>query len=234
MLAWFDAIIQSHPKEVAAAISTASVAFGQLIRELWARWRKYKQEELNAEASGGDMLAIQNQLQRIVNETAALRAFIVVVTNGGGALREAKSNLFITIVSEATLRAVEPIKNHWSRREVTDSYRASVLSHLIEKDEKSIILDLSEVNPGQLRDQWQVSDVLSASIETLWRAEDDRKLVYLAVHHAAPASMVMPNEDDDEDPDSEDSAVRSSRAAFTRWVISSAANTLKTRVKGIP
>lgn len=107
-MGWLGDFVENHPTEVVTAIGAIGAAVSTAAQWAWARFKEYRNS--SAEAKGDALVEIQHQLQRLPDESAVIRAFVVKVTNGGGAITQAGSELYISIVLEAKAPGVEPIR----------------------------------------------------------------------------------------------------------------------------
>lgn len=189
-MGWISELVESHPTAVIGAIGSLGSSLTLLARWAWDRWKESRNLSLAEQA---DLRAsAQDLLQRIPDISPALRALLVRVTNGGGALKDG-SVLYLTIEMEARQPDVRSVRREWQQREAPESYRTSILVPLVE-GAASHVISTDDLGPGPLRDQYLLDGVKSTAIVVIDRLPDGSGLWYLAVHTPVLAVEILSDE----------------------------------------
>lgn len=216
---WLRAYMDEHPGTVAASLTALGAAASRAADWAWKRWTEYRATD---EQRRGEALAeIQRLLQRIPDDTAAVRAMLVTARSEHP-LSEPGS-IYITVHSEAKAPGVAPILELWQRRTAELSYRSLIVAPLLSNEAPVLVIDVAGAPPGDLRDQWLVSDVRACTVVRLHVSTTE--LWYLAVHHAVPAALIL----------GEDSEQAGENTVRGRWVVATTASQLTALIqKALP
>jgi hypothetical protein len=186
-MGWIGDFVEAHPTAVIGAIGSLGSSLTLLARWAWDRWRESRTYTLAEQADLRS--SAQDILQEIPNISPALRALLVRVSNGGGALKE-EGPLYITIEMEARQPHIRAVRPEWQQREAPESYRQGILLPLVQ-GANTHVAATDDILPGPLRDQHLLDGVKSTSIVVLHREVDGGSMWYLAVHTPVIAADIM-------------------------------------------
>jgi len=189
-MGWIGDFVEAHPTAVIGAIGSLGSSLTLLARWAWDRWRESRTYTLAEQADIRS--SVQEILQEIPNISPALRALLVRVSNGGGALKE-EGPLYITIEMETRQPHIRSLRAEWQQREAPESYRISILLPLVQGSTTHVVAT-DDIQPGPLRDQHLIDGVKSTSVVVLHRAADGGSMWYLAVHTPVIAADIMTDE----------------------------------------
>lgn len=189
-MGWIGDLVEAHPTAVIGAIGSLGSSLTLLARWAWDRWKESRSFSLSEQAEIRS--SAQDILQRIPDISPALRALLVRVTNGGGALKEG-GVLYITVEMEARQPDVRSVRREWQQREAPESYRTAILAPLVE-GLASHVIATEDLGPGPLRDQYLLDGVKSTAIVVIDRSSDGGGLWYLAVHTPVLAAEILSDE----------------------------------------
>ena len=189
-MGWIGDFVEAHPTAVIGAIGSLGSSLTLLARWAWDRWRESRTYTLAEQADIRS--SVQDIMQEIPNISPALRALLVRVSNGGGALKE-DGLLYITIEMEVRQPHIRAVRQEWQQREAHESYRQAVLIPLVQGAAAHVIAT-DDIPPGPLRDQHLIDGVKSTSVVVLHRAPDGGSMWYLAVHTPVIAADIMTDE----------------------------------------
>ena len=194
-MGWLGDFVEAHTVEVLAGMTALGGALSQAAQWVWAQWQVQKKEDETSKAEA--TLAIQGELQRIPDETASLRAFLVKLERRELQGHPEDFHYYLTVVQEARAAGVEPISPFWQNIRVPDSYIQALLRPLL--DGKQVLhVDRESLGFGEVRDQWIVSGVHSSSLFVVYRNPSAEELWYVVIHHAVPSSLYLDEAEDEE------------------------------------